>query len=248
MAKPSRLKNLDPLVSRVAADPNFIALEAGGDQGLLDRLLGRPEMESVWDDLSRLVEKRGDDHLPLDLLTLTLALPRHWARTDKTRTAEAKKTLRDVEDTARKLSRQLQAHSGLIRLLAGYDTDLHSIIVELHRTKGRRTTAKQVQKLDWSTINRGGQPAIPQLPQVLDALADKLKEGRKKHRRPIGGRPTKPNEPMAHRTYYVQQLAEFFEERDMDVPFAVIAEIVNVMVDDPSSFLTPRHVELLLKG
>ncbi len=253
MAKPPPLKNLDPLVAVAVADPGFTAREAGGDSALVDRLVSYPEMKGVWDGLERLARACDDEYLPLDVMTLLVALPRQWTRMSKVSTANARKNVKDIAEVARKLARMLKAHEADIWMMVGYGTDPHSLIVDSLRANGRSTTAKRVQKLDWRAINRGGAPAIPSHEVILTALADRLARGYGDQSSPIGGRPTKPNDPNAARTYYVHQLAAYLDDKadgriEKVVLNRIVAAAVNVMVNDPNSFLDARHVALLLKS
>jgi len=252
MAKPRRLKNIDPHVAVAISDPSYADREAGGDSALVDRLTTYAEMKEVWEALRQLSIEFDDDYLPLEFMTLVVALPGQWKRMSKTSTANARKNLKEIAEEARKLAQKMMVHEADIRLMAGVGTDPHSLIVALLRASGRGTTAKRVQKLNWRAINRGGAPAIPSHEVLLNALADKLEEGAKPKSRPRIDRPTKPNEASAERTYFVQQVAAYLHDKTDDqikkaMLKAIAAATVNVMVDDPDSTLTPRHVDLLVK-
>lgn len=267
MAKPIRLENLDSHIVAVLNEDglnrrkaageaalderiSFVELEAGGDSALVDRLTCDSDMSEVWAELGRLAIECGDEFLPLDILTLAVNLPRQWKRMSKVPTALARQDLSEIAVLARKLARKLGAMRAEIRMLAGRDTDLSSIIVADLDARGKKEQAGQIKRWNWDAALNDERPVIPDFPEALEALADGLDVP--DHQLPIGGRPTKPNDPNAARTYCVQQLAAFLHDRtddriDRKLRNKMIAGMVNAMFDNPSSWLTARHVELILK-
>lgn len=241
-AKP--LSNLSPQVLTVVNSPSFIEHDAGGEVAMLDRLIGSKQMASVWDEVNSL---STDDYFPLEFLQLALVLPRLWRITSKVPTGEAKKTLRDVEETARRLARQLLAHRREFILLGVYATDMVSLVLQVLEENGRSKTAKRLRKLNNSERDGNDSLQIPDLPAVLGKLADMLKAGQGR-RRPVGYRPTKPQAKNAERTYCVKELIGFFEMHDVgELPLDVVARTVNAILDlrDP---LTSDYVARLIRS
>jgi len=267
MANRKRLKDLDPQIiaalneddlnrrkaaGEAALDERntFVELEAGGDSALVDRLTCDPRMKKTRASLRRLAEELGDDLLALDILTLAVALPRQWERMSKVSTSLAREDLKEMSALARKLARKLKANRAEIQMLAGYDTDLPAVIVTELKARGREEQAAQVRKWDSDAILNDEKPAMPDFPEALDALADRLDVP--DHQEPVGGRPTKPSEQHAARTYYVQQLAAFLHERtddriDRKLRNQIVAGLADAVFGSLSSRLTARHVQLLLK-
>ncbi len=267
MANPKRLANLDPHIVAVLNEDSlnrrkaageaalgerstFVELEAGGDSALVERLTCDSDMNGVWTELDRLAKESRDEFLPLDFLTLAVTLPRQWVRMSKVPTAVAREDLSEIGVLARKLARKLRANRAEIRMLVGHDTDLSSVIVTDLDARGKIEQAAQIKRWGSDAALNDEQPVISDYPEALEALADRLDVP--DHQLPIGGRPTKPNDPNAARTYFVQQLAAFLQDRtddriDKKMRNQVIAGMVNAMVDNPNSWLTARHVELILK-
>lgn len=267
MANPKQLKNLDPKIVAVLnedglnrrkaageaaldARSTFVEFDAGGDSALVNRLTSDPDMADVWTALGRLAKDFDDEYLPLDILTLAVFLPRQWKRMSKVSTSLARHDLKEISALARKLAKKLRASRAEIQMLVGCDADLPSALATDLNARGRKEQAAQIRKWNSDAARNHEKPAIPDFPEALDALAEKLDVP--DHQEPIGGRPTKPNEKNAARTYYVQQLADFLHDKSDDridhkERNKVIALIVNTMIDDPDSRLTARHVELILK-
>ena len=235
-SKPTTRSGVRQQLEALRADPSFIANEARGDKATLDRLLDSDIMKPAWRQINRLA--RADEYLPTDFLVTALALRRAWARTSRTPTAEAKRNLKDIGKAAKGLARQLRAHKADIRLLTAYGTELQALILGVLESQGHSASAE--------AIRATAQPALPTHAAVLDHLAAVLTAGTKSTQPPIGGRPAKPRAANAERTYCVQQLASFFEERCGEVPLTLLSCTVTALLKlrDP---LDPVHVAHLIR-
>lgn len=236
-------KVFHPLVAAAPNSADFIRNEAGGDQALVNRVVLDLDMRPAWRQVNLLAKR--DDYLPYEFLQLAVALPRQWARMSKTSTAKAKEDVKEIERAVRALSRMLHARRPEVFMLVGYDTDLATLIRDALIAQGHEDVGNRVRDVHWEAIITGGSDGIPDLPDVLDVLATRLATAQRG--RPIGGRPTRPGARDAERTYCVQQLAAFFEEKTERIPKSVIARTVTAILN-LSSPMTPDHVTKLLKA
>jgi len=201
-------------------------------------------MKPVWEWLN--AKSVQDKDLPRDFFVLANVLPQFWEQTSKTPTKEAMRNLKKMEDRARQLAKELREREAEIRLMCGYGTSLHALIAEMHCREGRDMTAKELRELDDKLYLAQGEHLIPNFADVLEALAEKL--ARAERGQLVNRRPTKPNEVSAERTYCVQSLASFFEERVGEISLDAIARIVNEILDiGGTTPLDASHVGKLLK-
>jgi hypothetical protein len=215
---------------------------SAADVAAADRLHSSSDMKDVWRELRRLAAQTSNELLPLEFETIASALRGDWARLSKTPTSEAKTTLKDIEKTARHLSRQLRAHRAEIELFAGYETDLRSLVYRTLKSEGRSTTARRLRHLESQQQWRSLRSVIPTHPEVLQRLADLLKDGQKEKPR----RPTKVGDENAERTFCVQRLAAFLKEKTGQAHPTLIARTVSALLDlrEP---LTADHVAHLIR-
>ena len=200
---------------------------------------------SIWADVTKLEKNSGG--IAKEFYSYACQLGKTWDKIPKYPADKATKELEQIAKTASRLADQI-AHGRAAIILAGGSVDLASLasIAYRNRREGHGLSDAERQVLeDLAMLVYGFGPGrLPSFREILDALGGAINPG---YLELLPHRPKKLGDTTARRTFICQNLFIFFRDRGVEISDAMLATIVNTIVDYPNSTLDGSHVTKLLK-
>ena len=197
------------------------------DRTVLARILESP---SVCDRLEAISTQCGND-VGREVLEACLSMRGMWEAVPKVSAGKQQDAVDEIRRLAAKLAAAMEHHEQELRAYCAMPLTVEALFPEPDRAYLR---------------NVFGEASPLQVEEVLHRLHGMLRNRIDWE----GGMllPSKPNHRSAFRTYAVQHLIRLLRDRTGRPQHSVVADLVNVITDDPDSPIQPTHVAKLDPG
>jgi hypothetical protein len=200
---------------------------------------------SIWIGVAKL--EKGGPGIAKDFYSYACQLGKAWDKIPRYPAAKAAAELEQIAKTASRLADQI-AHGRAAIILAGGSFDLANLASIAYRNRreshGLSDAERQVLEDLAMLVHGFGPGRLPSFRELLDALGGAINPGNLEL---LPHRPKKLGDATARRTFICQNLFIFLKDRGVEIPDALLATIVNTIVDYPNSTLDGSHVTKLLK-
>jgi hypothetical protein len=197
------------------------------DRAVLARVLDSP---LLCHRLTVISEQYGEE-VAQEVLEACLSVRGMWEAAPKASASEQHKAVKEIRGLAKKLAEAMGRHEQALRAYCAVPLTVEALFSESDRAYLR---------------NAPGEICPLYVEEVLHRLRGALGE-----RTDLEGGmslPSKPHHRSAFRTYAVQHLIRLLRSRTGRAQHSVIADLVNVIVDEPDNPIHPTHVAKLDPG